>query len=224
MILHPLSELSNYIAGRLSPHERYKLERQMQQDSFLSDAIDGLMRLEEHNVTQSVSEINSRIHRITGSSFKKNLFTAMAVILLILIMTGLAVMIIKRSEQSKGEFKNITIESETEAGAVLHTVTSSRTFTRATPVGGYENYGDYLKGNAILSDRAPVSTLTVKIRFEIDAAGRPIKFIKIESPGEGYYQSAKKIITEGPKWVPASQNNAYINTPVELSITFRKIQ
>lgn len=151
--------------------------------------------------------------------------------MVLLILTAMVYMLVQWSENSRdeskkkgGKFKTLTETAPTASMADSSLQTATSAFIAATPVGGYDAFNEYLNRNAILSERAPVSRLTVRIRFEIDAGGRPVKFIRIESPGEGYYQSAKKVITDGPKWIPASDNNVFISAPVELSITFRKMQ
>jgi hypothetical protein len=241
-ILHPLSELFDYISGRKTPSEQYLLERQMQHDAFLEDAMEGLLQTEEDKAVKEVANINTMIHRRSRFTLRKKFYAGVAASLILLIIATMVIFVLKWNPQSQKPTGTIAEntssqinQNKTDAfrmpprligykSPATPASTIDDTFIPATPLGGLEAFNDYIVRNAILSDNAPVNHLTVKIRFEIDPAGRPVKFVKIQSPGEGYYESAKKVIAEGPKWIPATSNNMYINTPVEISITFYKTQ
>jgi hypothetical protein len=90
------------------------------------------------------------------------------------------------------------------------------------PIGGYRNFHKYLKKNAIISDSETINRITIIVRFDIDRDGNPVNFTIKESQDGDYAEKAKKLIKNGPKWIPAQLNGEFIIEPVELKIDFRK--
>lgn len=60
--------LFRYLKGDLSEQERYNFELQLNEDPFLSDAVEGLSQLDEKNMEQGIRQINHRLF----SQIKKN--------------------------------------------------------------------------------------------------------------------------------------------------------
>lgn len=80
-----------------------------------------------------------------------------------------------------------------------------------------------LKADVPIKKKAPAGTYQVVVRFIVAKDGK-IRDIKAEtSHGHGMEKEVIRIISKGPKWIPAMQNgypvNAYRRQPVTFEVT-----
>lgn len=61
----------------------------------------------------------------------------------------------------------------------------------------------------------------VKVQFIVDRDGNISNVIALNDPGDGLAAEAVRIISHGPKWIPAMQNNRHVNYRQIQSIYFR---
>ena len=73
---HPVSEekLIQYLQGSLSTTERQQIEKQLEEDEFLNDALEGLHQLTDpQQINQVVNDLNrSLLKQVTTRQRKKN--------------------------------------------------------------------------------------------------------------------------------------------------------
>lgn len=100
---------------------------------------------------------------------------------------------------------------------------SEYSYSPPEPVGGNAEFKNYIKGNI----RYPTSGLeekingTVRIKFTVEQDGK-ISNMEIEkSMGEDFDNEAIRLLTEGPAWEPANENNASVVKDVTVKIRFR---
>jgi hypothetical protein len=90
--------------------------------------------------------------------------------------------------------------------------------------GGPEAWRRYLLRNAnlnILSQQnAPVGTYSVVIRFAVSTDGSISNIVAETKPGHGTEEEAIKLISKGPKWMPAKKDGALVSSQVKQTISF----
>ncbi len=90
----------------------------------------------------------------------------------------------------------------------------------ATPEGGLDEFNRYLKENL----RAPDSTqrvVVVKLECVVQPDGTLSDFVIRKSAGERYDREAIRVVKEGPRWQPASQQGKPVPKKVTLRIPFK---
>ena len=91
------------------------------------------------------------------------------------------------------------------------------------PVGGNEEFKDYIKENI----QYPASGLkgkvkgTVKLKFTIERNGNVSNIEVLKSLGDDFDSEAIRLVTDGPKWEPAKENDSIVVTEVKVKIRFR---
>lgn len=81
----------------------------------------------------------------------------------------------------------------------------------ASPVVGREAYQNYLRDSLRYPDAARAIGLRgeVALTFEIDQKGRPVRIQVLDSLGYGAEAEAKRLLREGPVWLPPGGHASY---------------
>lgn len=83
-----LKRLLDYLGGKLTEKERNSMERDMQRDPFLEDAMEGLSGLSEEEIRQDIDFLNRQINQKTARKSKFMLYRiAAALVLLVTVST-----------------------------------------------------------------------------------------------------------------------------------------
>ena len=85
---HP-GNLFKYLADQLTGKERHQLEKEMQKDPFLEDALEGLSMHSPKEVEEDISSLNKRIKRQTGLSNYYILYRVAAAIAIMVFISSL---------------------------------------------------------------------------------------------------------------------------------------
>ena len=189
--------IQKYLAGKLSPEESYRLERDALQDPMLQDAIDGF----EHSKSLSSSKVNilqQRLNtRIAKQQEKRNLFyygsqrlaiASIAGVLFILaciLFWMINFPIIKTDTTSS--IKEITLNFQSKISS----------FTKSgniSPAIGWENYNHYLNINYA---GQPIKKEII-LSFNV-VHYRPVA-IKVLHGKEEETMELVRLVKDGPDW------------------------
>ncbi|MEM7110518.1 MAG: carboxypeptidase-like regulatory domain-containing protein [Bacteroidota bacterium] len=96
---------------------------------------------------------------------------------------------------------------------------ASTTIVPANPEGGKAAYRKYLQDNVIMPPDSIVSKVTV--RFNVLPDGTLSNFSVNKAPGPAYQEEAIRLIKEGPRWIPATENNAAVTDQIKVRIRFK---
>ncbi len=94
---------------------------------------------------------------------------------------------------------------------------------RARPVTGMEKYIEYLAENHVYpvsQDKTGDAVVEMEIIIADDGSIDKIKILK--SPGKAFADEARRLINEGPAWLPAIKNSETVRDTVILDILFKK--
>ncbi|MCC7467161.1 MAG: TonB family protein [Saprospiraceae bacterium] len=96
-----------------------------------------------------------------------------------------------------------------ESRAMLPGATAS-----AQPQGGWNTFNEYLRKNARLPEQARQNNVsgTVRVRFTLDANGKPSDFQIVKSLGFGCDEAARRLI-EQYSWQPGQNNELTVDVP-----------
>lgn len=85
---------------------------------------------------------------------------------------------------------------------------------QAQPVGGWTAFNEYLRKNARLPEQARQNNVsgTVRIRFVLDANGKPADFLVLKSLGYGCDEAARQLI-ELYTWQTGQNNELTVDVP-----------
>jgi hypothetical protein len=97
--MYSLRELYDYILNRNGIQNRHRIERDLQQDPFLEDALEGFSELEEDEATKLVTNLNARIGRKSGFN-NRNWITGIAATVALLIIAGIGYMAVRWVDHS----------------------------------------------------------------------------------------------------------------------------
>ncbi|CAN5475521.1 hypothetical protein BH10BAC4_BH10BAC4_19690 [soil metagenome] len=92
----------------------------------------------------------------------------------------------------------------------------------ASPLGGIRAYNKYLENNV----RYPTQALENKVKgkvmieFTIEADGDLADFNVLKSLGYGCDEEVIRLVKEGPKWTPTSQDDIAVDTQVKVRVKF----
>jgi hypothetical protein len=88
------------------------------------------------------------------------------------------------------------------------------------PVNGMESYNRYIEEN-IRIPSGHTGTDTVTVNFVVRINGNPERIKIIESPGRNYSEEAIRLVKEGPRWNPATENGVIKEKEVNIKIVFK---
>ncbi len=94
-------------------------------------------------------------------------------------------------------------------------------YTPPLPAGGFAEFQEYLNKNM----RQPLAEETatekiVEIDLPVSATGEKATPIIIKSPGEAFTAEAKRLLSGGPQWIPATRHDTAISDTVRIRIKF----
>lgn len=92
----------------------------------------------------------------------------------------------------------------------------------ATPLGGFKSYYHYITKKAILPDDCANKKLVVKLQLELDSSGTIVAIRNANMANNEFFDQAKEMVINGPKWQPEYFNARKVKSQVKLRIVFRK--
>ncbi|WP_163325938.1 carboxypeptidase-like regulatory domain-containing protein [Draconibacterium mangrovi] len=92
----------------------------------------------------------------------------------------------------------------------------------ATPVDGITEYKVYLKEKAVLPADYETDKVVVKLRLSLDSSGEIQDIVNLNDADEKFFELAKEIVLNGPKWTPAIRDNRKVDSKVTLRVVFKK--
>lgn len=118
--------------------------------------------------------------------------------------------------------KTIRTEFFDEAGKLLAKNTLVQ--VPASFEGGVQGWVEYLqkklKNDIPNKNKAPVGTYTVVVTFVIGESGKIEKVEALTDPGYGTKEEAIRVVSNSPKWMPATENGKPVIYRQKQSITF----
>jgi protein TonB len=89
--------------------------------------------------------------------------------------------------------------------------------------GGPDAWKRYLERNLRYPEQAQEKGTqgVVKVQFVVDKDGTISEVVALNDPGDGLAEEATRIILNGPKWIPAEQNNRRVKYRAVQTIGFR---
>jgi hypothetical protein len=122
-----------------------------------------------------------------------------------------------KEADKKGEYQKIAgVAAPVAARAAV-----SPDHTSPVPVNGLDSFNIYVEKNA--RNPYPGSGIEqyVLLKFTVRTDSTISQIKVLESPGKKWSDEAKRLVIEGPRWVPASQNGVPVEETYSLKITFR---
>ena len=98
---------------------------------------------------------------------------------------------------------------------------SASEYTEAMPIAGIDSFNLYIEKNIRIPDTTSKKEETVIISFIVNSDSTLSDFRIIESPGQSYSREAKRLLKEGPRWKPATENGIPVSEETRISIVFR---
>jgi len=93
--------------------------------------------------------------------------------------------------------------------------------TYPAPVVGTDSFNIYLERNVRNPEKGIVTEQSVLISFKVQTDSTLTQIKILESPGRRWSEEAKRLIMEGPKWLPATINGIPVEESYTLRIWFR---
>jgi len=93
---------------------------------------------------------------------------------------------------------------------------------KATPIGGWEAFNEYLKTELQTPKiGSPSEKIIIKLSFVISSTGNKEQFEILEGENDLYNEEAIRIITDGPVWIPEIKKGNPEISVVELVVVFQ---
>ena len=89
-----------------------------------------------------------------------------------------------------------------------------------TPLGGMDEFNRYVKENLRRPDSVRREAV-VKVECVVQADGSLSNFVIRKSAGEGYDREVIRVLKEGPRWQPATQQGKAVPKKVTLRVPFK---
>ena len=190
--------IEQYLAGKLSAKDMYRLERDALADPMLQDAIDGF---EASNTIphQNISILQQRLHtRIAQQHEERNHFYFGRQRLAIASIAGVLFIVVcilfwminfpekKASEQSTVSEVSVSLQP---------TISTTLKSGNLEPEIGWEDYNHYLR----INNQGNISDERIEVSFSI-INHRPTSIKIISSENEKASEEALRLIENGPKW------------------------
>jgi len=108
------------------------------------------------------------------------------------------------------------------AGVSATMAAKGRSVSEHTPpqlVAGIDSFNIYIEEN--ITSPVTRGEQIVIISFIINTDSTLSDFRIIESPGESFSLEAKRLIKEGPRWIPATENGIHVKEETRIKIVFR---
>jgi hypothetical protein len=180
----------------------------------------------EHSTNISISPADAKILWDNRSSLKATRVVSLSDttrVLLLISATGLQNPVFL-AKQYPGIGETASGKNQVEAGD--KDIVFLKVEKEAEFPGGTEGWKRYLERNLNpqipVDNGAPEGNHTVIVRFIVSKDGSLSDLRCEKDPGYGMCQEAIKVITKGPKWIPAYQNgrsvNAYRSQPISFAV------
>jgi len=93
---------------------------------------------------------------------------------------------------------------------------------KASPLGGWEAFNEYLKTELQSPDiGSPSEKTIVKLSFVVSSTGNKEQFEILKGENDRYNEEAIRIITDGPAWIPEIKNGIPEISVVKLRLVFQ---
>lgn len=93
---------------------------------------------------------------------------------------------------------------------------------KAQPVGGFEEYENYLQENCIIPEGIDVKKKLVKVILSIDSTGTISKIKPTNNPDSTLFELTKTIILDRPEWQPEVRGGQPVNSEIDFKVKFIK--
>jgi hypothetical protein len=115
------------------------------------------------------------------------------------------------------------IQKKSSLTGAVSSVRSKQTIDgKATPVGGWEAFNEYLKKELQTPKiGSPSEKTIVKLSFVVSLTGIKEQFEILKGENDLYNKEAIRIITDGPAWIPEIKNGNPEISVVELRLVFQ---
>ena len=129
------------------------------------------------------------------------------------------------AEARAGQVRDLERKSSPTSASTISEEKGERTASpgSAEPAGGFKSFRDYLKENMVFPEEySPGERMLVILSFTVKANGTIENIETLRSPGEAYTLEARRLIQDGPDWIPAQSESGPIDEQVRLRIVFKK--
>lgn len=104
----------------------------------------------------------------------------------------------------------------------LSTTGGNTQYTHAEPVNGKAGFDDYIQTNIRVPEKFKAGKKAyVVLSFIVRNDGTPDSIKVVRSPGQQYSDEAVRLIKEGPKWKPATENGNPVEEEARVRIVFK---
>lgn len=99
---------------------------------------------------------------------------------------------------------------------------ASTRYEEAEPTEGMRSFKKYLEFSKLYPERARTNNIKgdVKLNVKVAATGEILEVKVLEGLGYGCDEEAIRLVKEGPKWTPATEDGRPVNSQVEIEIKF----
>lgn len=196
--------IQQYLNGELGGEEMHQLEREALDDPLLQDAIDGYRTRQEVS-HRRLSLLQQRLaDRIAGQARERNAFyfgwqrLAVAATACVLMVVVLVLLWIRsqplRPAATEKEVQVELVSPGAEVG--VQAVAVSGSGRDAVPMEGWDRFNAYLSENTQTGE----ATGSVRLTFEVDAAGRPTAIQGNPGADDRLLVEAIRLLEQGPRW------------------------
>lgn len=100
-------------------------------------------------------------------------------------------------------------------------VNENSSYTAAEPVTGKNAFDKYIEQNIVRPEPAGNQKAVVVLSFKVLLNGQVANIKVVRSPGVQFSEEATRLVLEGPKWKPATENGVDIEDEVRVRIVFK---
>lgn len=113
-------------------------------------------------------------------------------------------------------------KKSSQTGAVSSVKSKQVIDGKASPVGGWEAFNEYLKTELQSPNiGSPSEKTIVKLSFVVSSTGNKEQFEILKGENDRYNEEAIRIITDGPAWIPEIKNGIPEISVVKLRLVFQ---
>jgi hypothetical protein len=129
----------------------------------------------------------------------------------------------KENKLARQAERQVAAFPETEGEPKAYAESETEDILKPVPVDGYEMYTEYIRENLKYPSEELENKIhgSVKLRFIINKDSIPDKIRVIQSLSPGCDKEAKRLLLEGPKWIPVYMNGEFNESELEYVIYFQ---
>ncbi len=110
----------------------------------------------------------------------------------------------------------------TEGATVVEMNNDVPDYTEPMPIGGFDNFRDYIDSNLRFPDDHPESKRAVVVlKFSVGPDHRPMNIKVLRSPGTDFSDEAVRLLKNGPGWNRATMKGSPIDVETQIRIVFK---